>query len=332
MAVQAILPRALDSNGDPSPGAKATFYDTGTTNAQTVYSDTALTTAHTAPLVADANGVFAQVFGAGSTALKVVLTDADDVALPDGTLDPVATVSLSASGAGDISFTPSATIPATNVQAALDILGTLWSAVTTYGKSLIAAADDSAARTVLGLGGLATLEILDEDDFATDSATRPPSQQSVGAYVVGRGAPAFILEDQKAASTEGGGYTSGSWVVRDLNTEVWDDLGIVSISSNQFTVTRRCRIYWETPASNVGDNKSMIWNVTDGELTAVGQARSHSTAYNGTSMGTGWAQLDADHTYELQFRAASSNGSDGLGGAAGFGEIEVYSRIVGWAY
>lgn len=39
------------------------------------------------------------------------------------------------------------------------------------------------ARTNLGLGGLATLDILDQDDMASNSATRPPSQQSVKAYV-----------------------------------------------------------------------------------------------------------------------------------------------------
>lgn len=40
-------------------------------------------------------------------------------------------------------------------------------------------------RNNIGLGGLATLDILDEDDMATDSATRPASQQSVKAYVDG---------------------------------------------------------------------------------------------------------------------------------------------------
>lgn len=47
---------------------------------------------------------------------------------------------------------------------------------------------DSAttARANLGLGGLAVQDILDENDFASDSATRPPSQQSTKVYVDGR--------------------------------------------------------------------------------------------------------------------------------------------------
>ena len=53
---------------------------------------------------------------------------------------------------------------------------------TPYSRTLIAAASAAAARTVLGLGGLATLNILDEDDMASDSPSNPPSQQSVRAY------------------------------------------------------------------------------------------------------------------------------------------------------
>lgn len=55
--------------------------------------------------------------------------------------------------------------------------------LTAAGRALLDDADAAAQRTTLGLGGLATLDILDEDDMATNSATRPPSQQSVKAYV-----------------------------------------------------------------------------------------------------------------------------------------------------
>lgn len=44
-------------------------------------------------------------------------------------------------------------------------------------------ANATTARTNLGLGTAATVDIIDEDSMVTDSATRPPSQQSVKAYV-----------------------------------------------------------------------------------------------------------------------------------------------------
>jgi hypothetical protein len=39
----------------------------------------------------------------------------------------------------------------------------------------------SSARTALGLGTAAVVDVIDEDDFITNSSTRPPSQQSVKA-------------------------------------------------------------------------------------------------------------------------------------------------------
>lgn len=40
-------------------------------------------------------------------------------------------------------------------------------------------------------GGLAFLDVLDEDDFASNSATRPPSQQSVAQYIADNAAGAY---------------------------------------------------------------------------------------------------------------------------------------------
>lgn len=49
-----------------------------------------------------------------------------------------------------------------------------------------------------------------------------------------RGAPDWVLEDQKASGTSGGTATSGSWETRKLNTEVCDPLGLVTLASNEF--------------------------------------------------------------------------------------------------
>ena len=66
---------------------------------------------------------------------------------------------------------------AATYDAVLTLLG-----ATTVGKALLQAASAAAQRTALGLGGLATQNILDEDDMASDSATRPSSQQASKAY------------------------------------------------------------------------------------------------------------------------------------------------------
>lgn len=120
MAEQIILPRpVLDGNGDPISGAKFTFFLEGTTTAEVVYSDQALTSAHPSPLETNAEGVLPVVWHAGDHGVKVVATNASDVELSWSPLDP-APMTSSATSAENISYTPSANNPASNVQDAID--------------------------------------------------------------------------------------------------------------------------------------------------------------------------------------------------------------------
>lgn len=111
--------QAIDANGDAVSGAKVRFFDSGTTNLQTVYTDAGLGTAHPDPLVANGAGVFPAVFQAGSTDIKVTMTDASDVALPGYPLDP-AVLQGTAGGASSVSFSPTSRIIATDTQAAIE--------------------------------------------------------------------------------------------------------------------------------------------------------------------------------------------------------------------
>lgn len=75
-----------DGNGIPYAGAKAHFYDTGTTTPKATYSDAGLTAVNANPVVADANGRFGDIYLVAGR-YKVVLTTSADVAID--TLDPV---------------------------------------------------------------------------------------------------------------------------------------------------------------------------------------------------------------------------------------------------
>lgn len=112
--------RALDGNAKASPGAKARFYDTGTTTPRTVYADAGLTVPHPSPLVADATGTFAQVFVSGGL-VRAVVQKADGSTLYD--LDPCVKVPSGGAGAEAVSFTPTPEVPKTNVQEAIAHLG-----------------------------------------------------------------------------------------------------------------------------------------------------------------------------------------------------------------
>lgn len=121
MADQIILApsRALDANADPVTAGRAYFYRSGTMTAETVTNSVG--TALPWPLEADIDGVFPQAFYAGSYALKVVITDPDDVVLV--TIDPAPRITTAPTEAADIAFTPTDEAPASNVQDAIEALG-----------------------------------------------------------------------------------------------------------------------------------------------------------------------------------------------------------------
>jgi hypothetical protein len=64
--------RALTANIMAAAGARAFFYDAGTTNLKTVYADVGLTTPHPSPLLANSAGVFAAVYTDGLPTKVVV--------------------------------------------------------------------------------------------------------------------------------------------------------------------------------------------------------------------------------------------------------------------
>lgn len=81
--------RILDSNGDPVSGAKLNFYLTGTTTRADTYTDSDLTTEHANPVIASSAGFVEPIYLDPTVTYKCVITRSNDVALPDGTVDPV---------------------------------------------------------------------------------------------------------------------------------------------------------------------------------------------------------------------------------------------------
>ncbi len=80
MAELFTLPaRATDSNGDTLSGAKLYFYATGTTMAQNVYADSALSTSLGAVVTADSGGKFAAIYLDPAKTYRAVLKTSDDV-------------------------------------------------------------------------------------------------------------------------------------------------------------------------------------------------------------------------------------------------------------
>jgi hypothetical protein len=126
--------RALDANGYVVPGGKMTVYQTGTATLLPVYVDVDGATPAANPVIADASGVFPQRFVLEQAA-KIVVTTADDVTLY--TLDPAPVVQGTGSGASQISFSPTALVPETDVQAAIEAVANLTTFTQLSGRNRI---------------------------------------------------------------------------------------------------------------------------------------------------------------------------------------------------
>jgi hypothetical protein len=87
----------------PLSGGLMYFYQSGTDTPKDTYSDSALTTPNSNPVVLSSSGVLPSVFLSGS--YKVVLTDKDGVQQPSWPRDPVSSVVETAFAAWDSTFT-----------------------------------------------------------------------------------------------------------------------------------------------------------------------------------------------------------------------------------
>ena len=138
----------------------------------------------------------------------------------------------------------------------------------------------------------------------------------------GKFASYAIIGDQKGNDYNGGTFTSGAWRTRDLNTEFADADGIVSISSNQFTLQAGTYfVRGHAPAYKTNRHVSKIQNVTDSSLVAMGTAEYNASdeGVQGRSSFSCRFTISGAKTFEIQHRADSTENTYGFGIAHNFG-------------
>jgi len=150
-----------------------------------------------------------------------------------------------------------------------------------------------------------------------------------GATVTGLSAGLFtsyaIIADQKAQNVPGGSFTSGAWRERDLNTEIADPDGIVSISSNQFTLgAGTYLIKWAAPTYGVGDQQARLYNVTDSAVASVGMSSYASQAW--ISTGSARVTIAGSKAFSIEHRCQSTYAT-GFGYEANFSSTEQYTIV-----
>ena len=154
--------------------------------------------------------------------------------------------------------------------------------------------------------------------------------------VVRRGIQTYaIISDQKSQNTDGGTFTKAAWRTRDLNTEIADPDGIVSIASNQFTLSAGTYlIVASAPAFRVSGHMAKLYNATSSSDVAFGTT-GHSQETNGrvhdTSIVRCRVTITGSTAFEIQHRGEDNKNDNGFGNSANFGPetytvVEIYKE------
>ena len=141
-----------------------------------------------------------------------------------------------------------------------------------------------------------------------------------------------LLRDEKAAGTDAGTFTNGAWRTRELNTESFDPDGIVKLAANQFTLAAGTYfIVARAPAFAVRSHTAKLRDITAGADAIIGSVESTSASFDTTtSIVTGRVSPAVSTVYELQHQCMNTIATNGLGLAANFSVVEIYSEVLIW--
>jgi len=138
-----------------------------------------------------------------------------------------------------------------------------------------------------------------------------------------------IFNESQASGTDGGTFTSGSYVKRTLNTTVANTITGCSIASSVITLPAGTyEVIAGAPGYFCFENKAKLRNTTAGSDIALGQ-----NAYAGGGTVMAFSQIQTYFTLagstliELQHRASTTRSGNGLGTSCGYGDNEIYSQI-----
>jgi len=176
------------------------------------------------------------------------------------------------------------------------------------------------ANKVLAEGQLCYLESTDATQYYSGSAW----------LAVGASPTTAIFNETQASGTQGGTFTSGSYLKRTLNTTVINNIVGCSIAASVITLPAGT---YEVSGSAIGysvdRHKSRLQNTSDATTLQIGTTELVGGA-SGTQTRTfidGGFTLAASKTIELQHRCQDTLATYGWGVSSGFGDSEIYSQI-----
>ena len=180
------------------------------------------------------------------------------------------------------------------------------------------------ADGVIGLGKLSATGTKDSTTFLRgDNTFSVPAGSKFGTQLL-------HVRDEKSSGTAGGGSTSGSFLTRDLNTVMTNEITGASLSSNQITLpSGTYYINARAPAYNVDEHKLKLRNITDSSDTIIGSSEQNADLDYDSAFLTGRFTIASQKTFELQHRFGFG-AANGFGLACSFSVVEVYADVQIW--
>ena len=193
------------------------------------------------------------------------------------------------------------------------------------------------AITINGTGSFTGLTAGGLPDGSVTAADIETSLDLTGKTVTlpsgtgGKFASYAVIADQKTANTDGGTGTNNTWVRRDLNTELFDADGIVSISSNQFTLAAGSYlIKCSAPSYRANYHQIRLYDSTGSAVVQTGTSEfswnSGSPDAQTRSFLCARVTPSASNIYEIQHIISATYYTSDFGRATNFG-TETYTIV-----
>ena len=157
--------------------------------------------------------------------------------------------------------------------------------------------------------------------------TNIDSRNSVGDFK----SHAILLE--RSSDIDMGTFTSGAWRTRNLNVELADPDGIVSLSSNQFTLQAGTYIIrWSCSAFQVDHHSTKINHVSGSYTTGGTEVGTSEYSNNGSeitnrSVGVSLQIPTNANVYEIQHRCTQTINGNGFGVRTMFGADTIATIV-----
>ena len=139
-----------------------------------------------------------------------------------------------------------------------------------------------------------------------------------------------VFTDEKSNGTHGGTFTSGAFRTRDINTSQFNNISGASISSNQITLgAGTYQINASCPATDVNQNITRLYNITDSSVTLLGSSEYNDQA-GFTDVTRSFIQgiftIAGTKNFEIQHQGSITKSTTGFGVATGI-STETYTIV-----